>query len=84
VDQLAREESVNGAAGLICFGVGLVIEAYERDVQATLARLADVAGVATSLFRSLRSYWARRSHVRARLSLTGRAIALGRQSRLRN
>ena len=32
-----------GAAALIRFGVELVIEAYYRDPQATLARLADVA-----------------------------------------
>ena len=34
---------VPGAAALIRFGVELVIEAYERDPDATLARLADVA-----------------------------------------
>ena len=32
-----------GAGALIRFGIELVIEAYERDPQATLARLADVA-----------------------------------------
>jgi hypothetical protein len=32
-----------GAAALIRLGVELVLEAYERDPQATLARLADVA-----------------------------------------
>jgi hypothetical protein len=32
-----------GAAALIHLGVALVIEAYERDPEATLARLADVA-----------------------------------------
>jgi len=32
-----------GAWPLLRFGVELVIEAYERDPQATLARLADVA-----------------------------------------
>jgi len=31
-----------GAVALIRFGVELVIEAYQRDPQATLARLADV------------------------------------------
>jgi len=47
---LARDESVQalaipfepGAAALIRLGVELVIEAYERDPQATLARLAEV------------------------------------------
>jgi hypothetical protein len=32
-----------GAAALIRLGVELVLEAYERDPRATLARLADVA-----------------------------------------
>jgi len=32
-----------GAAALIRLGVELVIEAYQRDPQATLARLADAA-----------------------------------------
>lgn len=32
-----------GAGPLLTLGVKLVIEAYERDPQATLARLADVA-----------------------------------------
>ena len=32
-----------GGGALIRFGIELVIEAYERDPQATLARLADVA-----------------------------------------
>ena len=32
-----------GAAALLRLGVELVIEAYERDPQATLPRLADVA-----------------------------------------
>lgn len=32
-----------GAAALIRLGVELVVEAYERDPDATLARLADVA-----------------------------------------
>jgi hypothetical protein len=32
-----------GAAALIRLGVELVLEAYQRDPQATLARLADVA-----------------------------------------
>jgi hypothetical protein len=47
---LAGDESVQalaipfepGAAALIRLGVELVIEAYERDPHATLARLADV------------------------------------------
>jgi len=50
-DDLARDESVQalaipfepGAAALIRLGVELVIEAYERDPDATLARLAEVA-----------------------------------------
>jgi len=56
---LARDESVQalaipfepGAAALIRLGVELVIEAYERDPQATLTRLADVAARGDEPFR---------------------------------
>jgi hypothetical protein len=40
-----------GAAALIRLGVELVIEAYERDPQATRARLADVAARGDEPFR---------------------------------
>ena len=40
-----------GGGALIRFGIELVIEAYERDPQATLAQLADVATRADEPFQ---------------------------------
>jgi len=42
---------IPGAAALIRLGVELAIEAYERDPDATLARLADVAARGDEPFR---------------------------------